>query len=521
MGTVLEHGSFVDEKAFGALIAEDVRPFLELSFFATQPDKRSQIKTRAFLGELNNVATRLEDLLDAYGAKHNSFWFSFREHVAVAKTFAEAAYSLNLIANKATNLILLPDKSDFTEATNEAWEEVTDIIECNSNAVIRVASKLGFTLPDDSVDKFYHPEQIQPTRLPADRKKRKLKRPEKTIVYLATAFLDIAEESDLLDIHGRVHAYDYPACIPDDISEEKLMVIENKFHSLQSLYDTYLSESNIEDHDKNLIILRSHIAVIYHLLDTATQFSHFYERHIDVFNKGLKLKFVCPVAAKSLLSILMTYSVAFAHAHIMSANNLCRHMVRQYATQDRIRVNIPVYRGFHVRPSTMIAKIIKHYGGKVIMRLSGDEYNASSPLELFRANEKINAKKRKILGEEILKLPLIHKAEKTNTNNDMRYLMKMICMDLMEKKKLIIYEKDFSCEGVEFQDGESMPGYIKRWLANCLAAGKIDIWLDQRVEFVGDQRVLDDIKLLADHGYGEDSHGNNIVLPKQLAYLRR
>jgi hypothetical protein len=38
---------------------------------------------------------------------------------------------------------------------------------------------------------------------------------------------------------------------------------------------------------------------------------------------------------------------------------------------------------------------------------------------------------------------------------------------------------------------------------------------------VGDKRVLSDIQLLAQHGYGEDNYGNNVPLPKQLTYLRR
>jgi hypothetical protein len=39
--------------------------------------------------------------------------------------------------------------------------------------------------------------------------------------------------------------------------------------------------------------------------------------------------------------------------------------------------------------------------------------------------------------------------------------------------------------------------------------------------FVGDKRVLADIKLLADHNYGEDDFGNNLPLPGRLAYLRK
>ena len=54
-----------------------------------------------------------------------------------------------------------------------------------------------------------------------------------------------------------------------------------------------------------------------------------------------------------------------------------------------------------------------------------------------------------------------------------------------------------------------------------LALGKIDIDIDLTATFIGDKRVLADIKLLAESGYGEDQFGNNIPLPEELVYLRR
>ena len=68
---------------------------------------------------------------------------------------------------------------------------------------------------------------------------------------------------------------------------------------------------------------------------------------------------------------------------------------------------------------------------------------------------------------------------------------------------------------ISFQ--EAVIGEISR----LQASGKIDIDLDLKVSFVGDKRVLADLSLLADHGYGEDRYGNNIPLPEALGYLRR
>ena len=52
-------------------------------------------------------------------------------------------------------------------------------------------------------------------------------------------------------------------------------------------------------------------------------------------------------------------------------------------------------------------------------------------------------------------------------------------------------------------------------------ADGIAIYEDMTVRFEGDRRVLDDLKILAANGYGEDRFGNNIPLPERLRYLRR
>ena len=41
------------------------------------------------------------------------------------------------------------------------------------------------------------------------------------------------------------------------------------------------------------------------------------------------------------------------------------------------------------------------------------------------------------------------------------------------------------------------------------------------VHFEGDKRVLADLEILAECGYGEDSYGNNTILPEELSYIRR
>ena len=85
----------------------------------------------------------------------------------------------------------------------------------------------------------------------------------------------------------------------------------------------------------------------------------------------------------------------------------------------------------------------------------------------------------------------------------------------------MIYDNDFSFEDLSPYENETLAEFIKRAIALYLAMGKIDIVSGDTVSFQGDKRVLEDIRTLAENGYGEDKFGNNIVLPKNLSYLKR
>jgi phosphotransferase system HPr-like phosphotransfer protein len=45
--------------------------------------------------------------------------------------------------------------------------------------------------------------------------------------------------------------------------------------------------------------------------------------------------------------------------------------------------------GFHSRPSLLVAKIVQHYGGEVILQVGDDKFDASSVLDIQWAGGKI------------------------------------------------------------------------------------------------------------------------------------
>ena len=94
-------------------------------------------------------------------------------------------------------------------------------------------------------------------------------------------------------------------------------------------------------------------------------------------------------------------------------------------------------------------------------------------------------------------------------------------LNLAGQSKLILYDQPLQLPEEPALTEGTMLEKVTAEMARLLAMGKIDVDTKMTAKFIGDKRVLADIKLLAESGYGEDKFGNNISLPEKLAYLRR
>jgi len=509
----------VDERDFHALVSCRAAEAVCLARFLRARAAEAPLFARPLLGELLHQATELEELLDAYGARYNERWHAFRSVMAAGKLFASVNYELLHVQHSAVGYRLLPVEGDFAAATEQAIRFTGRVIGEVAARLLRQAERLGLDVPGRERRTDRYEERLPRGRLPRDRAGCRHVDAGQTVTYLATAFLNLAAESDMLHAAARSRPEDYAQCIPKLVSEEKLRRLQHRFHSLQSTYDTFVLDSDTEQHNAGLPVLRGHISVIYHLLATATAFAHYYERHVTAAAQAVEAGEAPFVTADGLLDVLMNYSLVYASRYLVAARELCQAMLRQYAEIGRIEVPGPRYRGFHVRPSTLVAKIVRHYGSDVSLEINGDSYDAANPMDTFRANEKINAQKRRWLTLEVCSLPAV-KAGKFSA--DLAREARSAVMALAEAGKVVIYERQLPIQGPE-ESAEPRPPlqYLLDEVSRLQATGVIDIETDIRVKFVGDRRVLADLKLLAEHGYGEDNFGNNVPLPPELSYLRR
>ena len=146
---------------------------------------------------------------------------------------------------------------------------------------------------------------------------------------MATSFLNIAEDFGQLKKIVKTKRSEYLSMIPDVFDEAKLMQFENKFHSLQSLFDTYLSESIKLNSDKTLPSLKNYISVIYHLLDIGTKCSHYIERHATYFKPSLFGNIIQPVSELDLTTLIVDTFIANALTFTQKAQKLCKETLKK------------------------------------------------------------------------------------------------------------------------------------------------------------------------------------------------
>ncbi len=508
----------IAEHEFHALIDKRSQRLLSLVVYTAQRATTEEVLMRPLLGELLSQAMQLEELLDRYDARNNCRWCSFRSINAAIKQFSDVSYELLHIKHALPAYQLLPIERNFLQATNDTLEFSGGILRRAAEQMLRHAEILGLKIPKTDVQEDLVSEQLPPGRLPRNCGARRRETVDEMVALLATAFLNLAAESKDVRMAAIAKPEEYSCFLTDAVREEGLRSLELRFHNLQSQYDTYVAGTQVEREDGDLLVLRGHISVVFHLLKTGTLFAHYYERHAN--RKPCQFAALAEplVETERLVECLMQYSILFTGLYITCAEQLCREMLKRYAEVGTVDVPIPRYRGFHVRPSTLISKLALHYGSEMVMKLGDECYDARMPLELFRANEKINAEKRRWMSMEIVQRQLVFEGD---AGDDFYAKVRSVVLELGGTGKVIMYEQPLQFpEEPARRDGTLLERVIAE-VTRLLALGKIDVDSAINVTFEGDTRVLADIQLLAEAGYGEDKFGNNIPLPEKLKYLRR
>ena len=514
----------ISEEEFLELFQKQTGEILKICSYISEKGDKYYLYTKRFYGNITTQSRILEDFLDDYGAKNNTTWIYFRELIASARYMGFSSYMLKHIQNRYAFYELRDENREkFFIQTKIVQNFLNNTIQEISRCIKDEALQLGLKFPKEKLKEDDFLDVASNKMLPHNVDEDFSSKEEENVVKISSNYLNIMRDYEDFRFDREYSVEEIATLIPDHISEEKLRRFELSIHNLQSVYDTYIKNTKIETENTTLNSMRGCISVALHLAEIATALSHFYERHESEIRHEIVREEIGRIVDKNkILDFIVNYCLFYCYSYLEKGNDLAKDFLKHYVVVESIEANIPVYMGFHVRPATLIMKIVTHYGSEVKMQIDNEAYDASSALDIFRANEKISAKKRQLIQKEIN--PCEVKGELTQ--KEVKSIVYKELDRLLKEGRLSTYEvlsmDDLTCE---IEEDPIKPQEIKPFVAKeikrLMAAGKIDVKFDIKVTFTGDRRAIKDIEALARVNYGEDEKGNNIELPPEIDYLRK
>ena len=368
--------------------------FLKACVYISGFDSPEHVFTKKLYSRLKATSHLLEDFLDLHGAKNNKKWYYFRELAATVRHLSTSGYSQRHISNRIV-FYDLPDIGNFIEEGQNTSDFITASLMKIAPIVIDEAKKLNIGIPDGSYDQANFPGVITGEMLDYDIDDYEGGNQAKNLVKIASEFINIVKKIDHLTFYKPYSTDEIVAMVPEKVNEVGIRRIEMLIHNLQSTFDSYIIIGGYRYGNRKLKQLRAHFSVVLHLLEVQGRLLHYYERHlfevgsINIYQQVRDhLKNI--VDPDILLDKTINYCMFYACHFLNSGKKVAQEILNENIEKSLINVGIPQTRGFHNRPSLMVAKIVNHFGGKVELIVNGDRFDASSVLDIQWAGGKIN-----------------------------------------------------------------------------------------------------------------------------------
>ncbi len=370
--------------------------YLKCCLFIAGPDAplHGYAFTKELYSKLVGTSQVLEDFLDFHGAKSNKEWFFYRELSAAIRHLSLGGYAQKHILNRLV-FYNLKDTEAFEAEGKATLDFLTSSLRKVAPVILEEARKLNIPVPEKGFASTDFPGIMTSERLAYDIDTEGVSHEQKKhIVKVASEFLNIAGHFDQFSFYEPYDLEKIRSLVPDTINEVEIRRYEMLVHNLQSSFDTYVNHGGFANGNLKLKDLRSFFSVVFHLLQTMGRLLHFYERHLhdagckDIYNQ-VRNHLSELINPEILLDRTINYGLYYTCHFLATGKSLAQEVLNANIERDAIRVGIPVTRGFHSRPSLLVAKIVRHYGGQVELCAGGGRFDASSVLDIQWAGGKI------------------------------------------------------------------------------------------------------------------------------------
>ncbi|CAN2050289.1 Phosphotransferase [Candidatus Magnetomoraceae bacterium gMMP-1] len=370
------------------------REFLQSFVYIEKNASHSNIFNKKLYSQLISTSHLLEDFLDFHGAKNNRTWYLYRELTATVRHLSLAAYSQIHIVNRLP-FYLLENTEDFKIKGLEVHKFLISAIKNMSPVIIKEAGKLNIEIPRGLLFPLF-PKLTTDEILEfdIDTNYENSGHQKKHIVKICNEFLNIAKQFEQHTFYKPRNFEELKNIVPQKINEVEIRKFEMVIHNLQSSFDSYVVHGGIRSCSLTQKKLRGFLSIVLNLLQMMGRLLHFYERHIhDVGYKDtckqVRECLALLIDTEELLHNTINYGLFYVCHFLNAGKKLAREVLNENIERSTVTVPIPEERGFHMRPSLLVAKIVEYYGGQVELCINQDRFDASSVLDMQWAGGKI------------------------------------------------------------------------------------------------------------------------------------
>jgi phosphotransferase system HPr-like phosphotransfer protein len=370
--------------------------YLKCILFVVEIDDEEYIFTKKLYSKLITTSHILEDFLDFHGAKKNKEWVFYRELSATIRHLALACYSQRHILNRFRFYFFEENRYEtFKLEAFDTLKILQDSIKLAAPVILAEAHRLKINVPDKGYNLSYFPgiSSVQQLDHNIDDFNAKDQQRE-NLTRIASEFLEVVKNFDQFAFYERYDLKKINELVPKQFNEVIIRRYEMLIHNIQSSFDSYVVNTKSSSENFTLEELRSHFSIVFHLLQVAGSLLHFYERHMydigfkDVY-KNVSVSLSDFIDPDVLLDRSVNFCLFYAWKFLSSGKAVASKILNENMETAVVEVGIPMDRGFHSRPSLLVAKIVQHYGGEVKLLVNNDVFDAASVLDIQWAGGKI------------------------------------------------------------------------------------------------------------------------------------
>ena len=371
-------------------LRERLSPILALSGFVKDGARRNL--SRRVYSLLAEEARALESHLDEHGAWSNSSFVGLVELVATVRGAAIVGFTLKHILER---LQREEDGSpegalrrDFEEATIETRGFVDGSLSRLMEEIRATAESLyGDDLPDVTGGVLSPVSQEIKQRLPADLMPFTPTDRKRNVVAIAARFLvhkkSLENQSSqrVFDDTEEMRRYVIEVC-----NEEECRFFETRIQNLLARYESCIKGSALESEDRDLQRISAYMGFVRQLSRVLTELVHFYERHeTGIRGEALTSRVLDLMDRDVVLDRALNYALYYIHEFMNGAEPHVQNVLDRYTRHESLTLTIPDGLQLHIRPVSLIAKIVEHHKTPVNVIVGDTSCYAGSIVQVLMA----------------------------------------------------------------------------------------------------------------------------------------